>query len=190
MPAHRGQARCDTRPAGYTLVEMLMVIIILGIAGALVIPSMGEAGVLRIHGAVRTLVSDITFAQTDALAYQQRRAVIFDELSNSYTIAEVAVSSGGDVTYIPLFQAGGPGGQYIVDFDVDGFDGARLRLPTFDGDNILIFDEIGAPVAEAAGDTSANLGSIYIDSDRATFRIDVAPYTGQVHVVKVDGLPG
>ena len=174
----------------YTLAEMLVVIVILGIASAMVIPSMGDAGVLRIQAAVRTLVADITLAQTDALAYQQRRAVIFDEDANSYTIAEVVVSSGGDVTYIPLFLAGGPGGQYIIDFDLDGFDGARLRLPSFDGDPILIFDEIGAPVADASSDNSATLGTIYIDSDRATFRVDVSPYTGQVRVEKVEGLPG
>src|SRR5688572_202575 len=94
----------------YTLVEMLVVVAILGIAGALVIPSMGQAGVLRIHAAVRTLVSDLTFVQTDALAYQQRRAVIFDEDANSYTLAEVALSSGGEVTYIPLYLTGGPAG--------------------------------------------------------------------------------
>jgi prepilin-type N-terminal cleavage/methylation domain-containing protein len=175
---------------GYTLAEMLVVIVIMGIAGAMVIPTMGDAGVLRIQAAVRTLVSDLTFAQTEALAYQQRRAVLFDEDTNSYTVAEVAVSSGGDVTYIPLFLAGGPSGQYIIDFDVDGFDGARLRQPTFDGDAVLIFDEIGAPVVDASGDEAASLGTIYIDSDRATFRVDVSPYTGQVRVEKVEGLPG
>jgi type II secretory pathway pseudopilin PulG len=169
---------------------MLVVIAILGIAGAMVIPTMGDASVLRIHAAVRTLVSDLTFAQTDALAYQQRRAVIFDENANTYTIAEVNVSSGGDVTYIPLYLTGGPAGQYIVDFDLDGFDGARLRLPSFDGDGTLIFDEIGAPVADAASDEAAALGTVYIDSDRAVFRIDVSPYTGQVRVEKVESLPG
>jgi len=174
----------------YTLVEMLVVVAILGIAGAMVIPTMGDARVLRIQAAVRTLVADLTFAQTDALAYQERRAVIFDETANAYTIAEVLVSSGGEVTYIPLYLTGGPSGEYVVDYDSNGFDGARLRLPSFDGDAVLVFDEIGAPVADAASDESAALGTVYIDSDRAVFRVDVSPYTGQVRVEKVAGLPG
>lgn len=187
MRTRRDNRGLDAR--AYTLAEMLVVIVILGIASALVIPSMGDAGVLRIQAAVRTLVSDITFVQTDALAYQQRRAVIFDTEANSYTLAEVNVSSGGDVTYTPMYLAGGPSGLYIVDFDVDGFDGARLAQPDFDGDATLIFDELGAPVADGASDEAAGMGSIYIDSNRATFRVDVSPYTGQVSVQKVDALP-
>ena len=177
------------RLCGYTLVEMLIVIVILGISGALVIPHTSQAQVLRIQAAVRTLVSDITFAQTDALAYQKRRAVIFDEELNTYTVAEVIVSSGGEVSYIPLYKGGGPDGQFIVDFDLNGFDGARLRMPDFDGDAVLIFDEIGAPVSDGALDDAAGLGSIYIEGSQQVFRVDVSPYTGQVRVEKVDGLP-
>lgn len=173
----------------YTLVEMLLVIIILGIAGAMVIPHTGQAQVLRIHAAVRTLVSDITFAQTDALAYQQRRAVVFDEEANSYTVAEVIVSSGGEVSFIPLYQSGGMNGEYVVDFDVGAFNGARMWFPDFEGGNALIFDEIGAPVADGASDDPAGLGSIYIAGSDSVFRVDVLPYTGQVKVEKVDSLP-
>ena len=180
--------RCSR--GAYTLIELLLVIVILGISGAMVIPHTSQAQVLRIHAAVRTLVSDITFAQTDALAYQERRAILFDEEANTYTIAEVVVSSGGGVSYIPLFLSGGPDGQYVVDFDLGGFDGARLRMPDFEGDAILVFDEIGAPVVDGASDTAAGLGSVYIDSDQSTFRVDISPYTGQVRIETVAGLPG
>ena len=188
MPAARHNLRSHRR-SGYTLIELLIVIVILGISGALVIPHTRQAHVLRIQAAVRTLVSDITFAQTDALAYQERRALIFDESANTYTVAEVVVSTGGDVTYIPLFGGGGPSGEYIIDFDTNGFDGARLRLPDFEGGAILHFDELGAPVADGASDTPAGLGSIYIEGDQSIFRIDITPYTGQVRVEQVDGLP-
>ena len=173
----------------YTLVELLLVILIMGIAGALVIPQTSQAHVLRIHAAVRTLVADISYAQTDALAYQQRRAVIFDTDANTYTVAEVTVSSGGDVTYTPLFLAGGPNGNHVVDFDGGSFDGAALRAADFDGDAILIFDEIGAPVLDAASDTSAGLGTIYIEGPMSVFQIEVLPYTGQVRVTEVDEVP-
>jgi len=52
-------------------------VVVLGIAGALIIPAMGQVDVLRAQAAVRTLVSDITFAQADAAATQERRAILF-----------------------------------------------------------------------------------------------------------------
>ncbi|MDQ7014428.1 MAG: prepilin-type N-terminal cleavage/methylation domain-containing protein [Planctomycetota bacterium] len=186
---HDQAANMLSRRDGYTLVEMLLVILILGISGALVIPHTSQARVLRIHAAVRTLVSDITYAQTDALAYQQRRALIFDEAANTYTVAEITVSTGGDVTYTPLFYAGGPSGQHVVDFNSGSFDGAHIRAVDFDGDGVLIFDEIGAPVLDAATDAAASLGTLYIEGPMSIFRIDVTPYTGQVVVQEVDALP-
>lgn len=183
------RSKCGRGSGAYTLAEMLVTIVVIGIAAALVIPTMGEAGVLRIQAAVRTLVSDLSFAQTDALAYQQRRAVIFDEETNTYTVCEVVVSSGGDITYVPLFLGGGPDGEYVIDFDLDGFDGARLRRPDFEGGPTLHFDELGGPVQDGGSDQAAGVGTVYIDSDLATFRLDVAPFTGQISVEQVDGLP-
>ena len=63
----------------YTLLEVLVVVTILGTAAAIVVPSMGSAGNLRVQTAVREVIADITFAQSDAVAYQTRRAIIFFE---------------------------------------------------------------------------------------------------------------
>lgn len=73
----------------YTLIEVLVTVVILGIAGAVVVPSMSGAGILRIQAGVRTVVADITFAQMDALAYQEARGIVFSESTNSYTIVQV-----------------------------------------------------------------------------------------------------
>ena len=67
-----------TARRAFTLIELLIVVVLLGIAGMLVVPAMGSVGVLRIQAAVRTLVSDLTFAQGDAIAQQHavNRAVV------------------------------------------------------------------------------------------------------------------
>ncbi|MFK7885090.1 MAG: type II secretion system protein, partial [Phycisphaerales bacterium] len=43
---------------GYTLIEVLIVVVAMGIAGAVVIPSMGGAHVLKVQAAVRSVVAD------------------------------------------------------------------------------------------------------------------------------------
>lgn len=63
---------------GYTLIELVITLALLGIAGTMVIPAMTQSGVLRTQAAVRTIVADITFLQGDALAYQERRAIWFN----------------------------------------------------------------------------------------------------------------
>ena len=173
------------RSRGYTLVEMLIVITILGISAAMVIPSMGSAGVLRIQAAVRSVVADITFAQMDALSYQEQRAVVFDEDANMYTLTRVP---GGtiDPDADALFEAKGPGQRYRVLLDSDQFGGSFLRDISFNGGSAIIFDEMGAPVAAGGSTALSDGGSVQIEGPSSRFRIDVAAFTGRVTVVQLN----
>ncbi|MFO0493813.1 MAG: Tfp pilus assembly protein FimT/FimU [bacterium] len=92
--AHPSTTHARARKRGLTLVEVMVVIALLGIAAALVVPAMGTTGGLRVQGAIRTIVSDLTFAQSDAIAFQQPRAVVFDLAANSYRLVQVV---NGDI---------------------------------------------------------------------------------------------
>ncbi len=171
--------------SGYTLIELLIVIAILGISAALVIPSMGSVGVLRIQSAVRSVVADITFAQMDALAYQEERAVVFDEDANMYTLTRVfggAIDPDADA----LFDAKGPGQRYRTLLDEDQFGGSFLENISFNGGSAVIFDEMGAPIAAAGSATLSDGGSVEIVGPDSRFRIDIAAFTGRVTVVQLN----
>ncbi len=177
--------RSMNRPGGYTLVELLITITIMGIAAALVIPSMGSAGVLRIQSAVRSVVADITFAQMDALAYQEPRAVVFDEDANMYTLTHVP---GGviDPDADALFDPKGPEERYRVLLDGEQFGGSFLSDVSFNGGSAVIFDEMGAPIAAVGSATLSDGGSVRIQGPSSQFRIDIAAFTGRVTVVRLN----
>lgn len=177
-----GTAR--NRPA-YTLVEILVVVTVLGIAAMMVIPQMSSAHVLRVQAAVRSIVADITLAQSDALAMQESRAIVFDVEQNRYTLVEV-VGDVVDADANAMFDSAGPGQRFVRDFDESEWGGARITAADFDGDNILIFDELGSPIQEA-GDTTPGLGgTITITGSGSVFTVSIDAYTGRVTVSRED----
>jgi len=183
------RTRQPARPvAGFTLVELLIVVVLLGIAGAMVIPQMGSVGALRVQGAVRTLVSDLTFAQSDAIAFQQRRAIVFDTTNSKYTLVAV-LGSQIDTTTGALYNAMSGGSRYEVMLGGDTFGGARIASADFGGSATLIFDDMGSPAAAATGDAVGPGGTVRIATNDQAFDILVEPYTGRVTVRRVDLTP-
>ena len=157
----------------YTLVEVLVLVVILGIAGALVIPSFGSTDALRIQGAVRTVVSDITIAQSDAVALQASRVILFtpDATNSLYVIADVV--AGALDTEAPFAETRTLGG------DRYGF--ARIESTTLN-DNMLIFDAMGGPIEAPGSDVPAAAGGIILSGAGQRFQINIDAYTGRVTV--------
>jgi len=182
---------------GFTLVEVLIVVVLLGIAGALVIPSMAQTGVLRVQAAVRTIVADITYIQGEAVAYQARRAIWFGKVAqwssatsswnfvdgNGYVLAEVNGPTL-DLNIDHMVDPSDPSTPYFRNFDMDKYGGSVISAAAFDGNALLIFDELGGPVADLSGPNPSVGGSVTIDGSGATFVLQVESYTGRVTVTK------
>ncbi len=184
--------------SAFTLIEVMVVVVLLGIAGVLVIPSMSQTNVLRVQSTVRTLVADVAFLQADAVAYQSRRAVVFGVVprknadsgawefvvGNGYTLAEVR-GAALDLATDAMTDPDDPSRPFGRDFSEAKYAGAVLSDPLFNATPMLIFDELGGPVAELQGPDAGNGGSVRISGSGAAFRIDVQAYTGRVRVTKI-----
>jgi type II secretory pathway pseudopilin PulG len=160
--------------SAYTLIEVLVLVVILGIAAALIVPNMRSTDVLRVQAAVRTVVSDITVAQSDAVAYQQGRAIVFYPADNRYVTVEVRgaqINPALDRLWETRFEGG-------------EFGDSRLAAVDFMGGVTLIFDELGAPVTTPGGNNPAPTGSVVIEGSGQRFRVDVEGYTGRVTVTR------
>ncbi|TVQ61786.1 MAG: prepilin-type N-terminal cleavage/methylation domain-containing protein [Phycisphaerales bacterium] len=171
---------------GYTLVEILVVVVVLGIAGSLVVPTMGQAGVLRSQAGVRTVVSDITFAQSDAIAAQERRAVLFDVPGNRYWIV---TTDGGILDPInAIYDPFRAGRVYEVRLNDGNFGGTRIES-VVGGTNTpfaIVFDEFGAPVDGPASTAPIPSATVLIDSEMNTYNITVNGMTGLIQTVRTD----
>ncbi len=181
-----GTRRVPAPRRAFTLVELLIVVVLLGIAGAMVIPAMGQTGILRVQAAVRTVVSDITFAQSDAVAFQERRALVFNIDEDEYRVVSVPgtdIDPGVDT----MFHPSKPGGLYVVRFDGEEFGDSRITQVDFAGEEVLIFDPLGGPIDEPTDNTPGVGGTITLIGSGAVFEIDVEPFTGRVTVERADG---
>lgn len=197
--ARASQFRARGVGGGFTLIELLVTITVLGIAGALVIPSMTQTGGLRVQAAVRTLVADITFVQADAIAFQSRRAIWFGKVprknpdsgawefvdGNGYTVAEVN-GPNLDLATDAMINPDDQVSPFGRDFGAGSFGQAVVESPSFNGENLLIFDELGGPVENLTGPEAGEGGSVQIVSPDAQFTITVSPITGRVGVLRAD----
>ena len=180
----------------YTLIEMLIVVALLGIAGALLIPHLVHQDNLTAQSAVRLLIADLSFAQSDSLANQEYRRVQFIQdingIGTGYCIVRMTEADfdlpfdpdTADYISDPLGVVGSAG-RYYVDFaTTDRFDGVTIIVSDFDGGNQFItYDTLGGTIM--TGNAPGIGGQIQLQVKDVIYQIDVAPFTGKLTVTKL-----
>lgn len=153
---------------------MLIVVVMLGIAAAIIIPNMASANDLKVQGALRMIVADITVAQSDAAAFQRPKAVVFryNNRPSEYVVAEVVNGSVDLATGIIVHRR---------------FGGEQFGLSQITGtnfsNNTLVFDALGGPIVAPNDPTPrATVGEINVTGSNQSWRINVEGFTGRVTI--------
>jgi len=191
MRAIRTHRRREQREA-YTLIELLLVIGVLGLAASLLIPNMVGRDSMRAQAAVRRIVADLSFAQSDALARQEfRRVQFFDDGSGYGIIAATDAdfdaefdAETADWIRDPLSSPGSLG-RMIVNFDSDGrFQGVRiLDVSLDDGAAYLVYDPLGGTVRTGGAPGIGGRIDVGLGDDR--YRVNVSAFTGKLTVIRL-----
>jgi prepilin-type N-terminal cleavage/methylation domain-containing protein len=171
---------------GFTLVEILVVVIILGIASAVVVPNLGTHNDLNAAAASRTVVSDLVFAQNRAILGQSMRYVNFDTANQKYSVLISAPNAGTLVyeqnpvslqNYVQTFGTSAAAGTFQM---------VALQTPSADGLTCLAFDQLGQPYScdPATGIYTLLVAAATIPVKCGTFTLTVyvEPYTGAMSV--------
>lgn len=112
------------RRRGFTLVEMLIVVTVLGILASVILPSMNStSSLIGLEAAARTMAADLRIARQSAVQYNSSYKVKIDLTANSYQITFAGTGSVPTLTNL-LNSSSSTSGNSI---DFDQWSSSRLK---------------------------------------------------------------
>jgi prepilin-type N-terminal cleavage/methylation domain-containing protein len=175
-----GQVLRQQRRA-FTLIEILCVVIILGIASAIVVPSLGTRSDLIAGAATREIVGDLMYAQNRAIVSQSMIYAQFDTTRQRYSLTTTPPNASS-LTYVSDPVTSKP---YQTTFQTGSFKTVSLQTVSCDGNTCLAFDELGQPYAVDSSGSSTlliNAATIPVTCGAFTLTVTVEPFTGAMKV--------
>ena len=167
-------ARCGLSGMGngFTLLEILIVVVIIAIAALTVVPMMSSAGSLQIRSAANMIAADLEYAKSMAISRGQDYSVVFNAATESYQIEDLSKPVGDPERIIdhPVKK----GFDYIIDFQNDSrLDKVDITSVSFTNSTV-IFNCLGSP--------DNNGGTINLWAGGTTATVRVEPVTGYISI--------
>ena len=160
---------------GFTLVEIIVVVVILGIAALIAVPMLSSAADMQVRAAANRLAADLDYAKGLAVTHQKNYSVVFYPASESYDIRETVSDT---IVDNPVR----PGTQYVVNFANDS-NMSRVNIVSTDLDSDTVtFDYLGSPYSGAGTTTPLNSGVITLQAEAFSMTVNVEPMTGYVTI--------
>lgn len=173
--------------SGFTLLELIMVTVLVGILAFVAVPRMPNMAVIRLDFAAQKMQSDIRYAQSLAVSSQRWTRLVFNDAGDNYSISidgiDDGVSNPGSwVTVLdPLTN-----NNFVVQLNSGDFVGVDLTQVIFNGsNNQLVFDKWGNPYSYggAGGVTVlSNPSRVRVSSSSGVKDIFVERGTGRVSI--------
>ena len=150
---------------GFTIIEILIVVVIIAIAAMIAVPMIGSADSMQVRSAADVIAADLEYARSMAISRQREYTVVFNASNESYQLED----SSGIIEH-PVKK----GFQYVVNF------GSSSQLNKIDivdagfgGASRISFSPAGAP---------SSGGVIQLQAGGTSATISVEPVTGFIMI--------
>jgi prepilin-type N-terminal cleavage/methylation domain-containing protein len=163
---------------GFTLIELIAVIVVLAILAGAAVPTLTVINSSRSAMAGKQLLRDLSFARQRAVATGTRCWVVVNANTETWSVlAENPVSPGrAGATIITDMATGKP---FTIILTADEYQGAAIASCNFDDASEVGFDWLGKPLNSASAALSAD-GTITLNDGG---QIQVRAHTGHVKYV-------
>ncbi len=156
----RGWRRRRVSCRGFSLLEVVLVLAIIGIAAAVAVPRYSRAGArYRADLAARRVAADLRLAQSQAKAASSTRTVAFSAATEQYQLLGVSSPDGAS-------------GDYTVILSAEPYK-ADLTLANFNGDPQVIFSGWGLPNNGGTVGISVGGQQRTVTVDRVTGKVSI-----------------
>ncbi len=154
------------RSSGFTLIELIAVIVIIIIAAMLAIPMFSSAAGMQVRAAADMIAADLEYAKSMAISRQKTYTVTFDEAAESYDIRDASGIISHPVTHR----------DYLVNFGADSrVDRVNIVDADFGSSEQVSFTYLGSPDPD-------NGGTVTLSADTETMTVTVGAVTGYVSI--------
>jgi prepilin-type N-terminal cleavage/methylation domain-containing protein len=150
---------------GFTIIEILIVVVIIAIAAMMAVPMVGSADSMQVRSAANVIAADIEYARSMAISRQKTYSVVFNESNESYQLED----SSGIIEH-PVKK----GFQYVVNFGSSSqLNKIDIVDASFGGASRISFSPAGAP---------SSGGVIQLQAGGTIATISVEPVTGFIMI--------
>lgn len=165
---------------GFSLVELVAVLVMAAILAAVAVPAMGELGGSRAREAARLLARDLTYARELAMARGLTVWVSVNAGTETYTLLAETPGSPGRSGATTLTDPA-TGATFVRTLGAGEFAGVEITSAGIDGGSEIGFDWMGRPKNQSG----ASLGAVatILLSGPSGNGVSIQPETGFVRVL-------
>ena len=162
-----------TSSKGFTLLELIVVMVIIGITAWLAYPKLSALNDIKLDAAARRVAADLRYAQNQSIGKRSVHGILFEPSAGRYTVFSPTTATA-------VTDPANRARPLRVDFVSGGeFQGVAISSAAFGTSRGVTFDYFGVP-RDTAGVELAATGRVILTYQGRADTVDVTPGTGKV----------